>query len=98
MRYIELPIPYDGADGRTVIVWQTMQLASPDDVNHARYILACLGLRAARVYDDDAPDDAPDVVLLRDGRAPFVEYVEASGPAETSPATDPWGPDDVLPF
>lgn len=45
----------------------TLDVDSVDDIRHAQYVLACLGLLSADVDDDD--DSAPRYVLRRDGPA-----------------------------
>ena len=43
----------------------TLDVETADDIRHAQYVLACLGLMSAPVDDDD--DSAPRYVLRRDG-------------------------------
>jgi hypothetical protein len=91
MRWIELPIPCEDWTGAPSVRWETLELATADDVRHARYLLACLHLAQTTVYSDDDDDGA--MMLCRDGPAPFTP-----APATQTTQTTSGDVDDVLPF
>lgn len=58
----------------------TLDVETADDIRHAQYVLACLGMLSADVDDDD--DTAPRYVLRRDGPpvlTPEATYYRRAG-------------------